>query len=227
MEANKLVACLPNCSEIIKSYTHCWVTHKHPREPPIPDREYQRIFTASYRYTDHKLFKVGGMMPWHFHWDIRTQSNMEGWIRQEPPVLSRDWPKLITLQPHGQFAIIKNTNGSWGSLCIFVYRILSEGWGWTLNFYNLLFCVICFGSAWHLYFKTIYITIISVVSFHDRRGSCRKPGIHKMPQIKVEVSSSQEEAEDGYVSDSSSTVTEDDLDFVDNVLLQTGDGKHV
>ena len=47
-----------------------------------------------------------------------------------------------------------------------------------------------------------------------------------MPQIKVEVSPSQEEGEDGYVSDSSSTVTEDDLDLDDNVL-QAADGKYV
>ena len=47
-----------------------------------------------------------------------------------------------------------------------------------------------------------------------------------MPQITVEVSPSQEEGEDGYVSDSSSTVTEDDLDLDDNVL-QTGDGEHI
>ena len=47
-----------------------------------------------------------------------------------------------------------------------------------------------------------------------------------MPQITVEVSPSLEEGEDGYVSDSSSTVTEDDLDLDDNVL-QTGDGEHI
>ena len=47
-----------------------------------------------------------------------------------------------------------------------------------------------------------------------------------MPQITVEVSPSQEEGEDGYVSDSSSTVTEDDLDLDDNVL-KTGDGEHI
>ena len=55
-----------------------------------------------------------------------------------------------------------------------------------------------------------------------RRGSWRKSGPDKTPQIKVEYS--REEGEDGYISDSSSTVTEDDLDTDENVL-QPGDGK--
>ena len=73
---------------------------------------------------------------------------------------------------------------------------------------------------------TYFSTFFDGIFLFIRRGSWRKSGPNKTPQIKVEVSPSHEEGEDGYVSDSSSTVTEDDLDTDENVL-HPGDGEFI